>query len=103
MADLAAGDRRDDLVLLGIRIERSVVQNVLGADFLRDRAALFACLAQDALRFENAFACLVRLYICIPFNELMPASIGDDDAAHARALLAARLCVQPTPGFARWQ
>src|SRR5438105_1453030 len=47
---LAARDRRDDLVFLGLGIERRVVDDVLAVDLPRDRAATFARFAQDLFR-----------------------------------------------------
>jgi len=52
-----------------------------------NRAAFLARLAQDSLGFDDALACLHRVCFGIPFNELMSASIGNEYAAHGRALL----------------
>ena len=65
-----------------VGVERPVVQNVLGARPSRDGAALVARFAQDALRFEDAFARLLRVSVGVPLHELVSATIGNDDAAH---------------------
>src|SRR5579859_4400629 len=79
----AARDRRDDLIFLGVRIERTVVQDVPRADALGDRAALVARLAQDPLSFDHALARLFGQRLGVPLHRLMSASIGNNYAAHA--------------------
>src|SRR5437660_12814498 len=81
---VTARDGCDDLVLLGIRIEGCVVEHMLRPDSPGHRATFVARLAQNAFGFDDAFARLLSLCIGVPFHQLMSASIGDDDAAHAR-------------------
>src|SRR5215212_8232031 len=82
----AAGDRGDDLVLLGFRNELATVEDVHAVDLLRDGAAGGAGLAQDALGLLDRGA---RLFGVggVPLHDLMAAAIGDDDASH-RGLLS---------------
>src|SRR5215218_9374649 len=78
---LASGDRGDDLVLLGFRIELAAVEDMYAVDLLRDGAAGGAGFAQDALSLLNRGACLFGIGGA-PLHDLMAAAIGDDDASH---------------------
>src|SRR5712692_7134747 len=60
---------------------------MLRPDSLGDRATLVARLARNPFRFDDAFARLLSVRVCIPLYELMSASIGDDNAAHAEPSL----------------
>src|SRR5262245_55838864 len=80
---LAAGDRGDDLVLLGLRVERAVVDHVAAVDLLRDRAAALARLADDLLGGGDLRARLLGVGRGrVPLEDLIAVTVSDDDATH---------------------
>src|SRR5262249_9596290 len=70
----AAGDRRDALVFLHLRIERSVIEHVHAVHFPRNRAAALARLPQDSLGFGDAFTRFFGVRL-LPFDDLMASPV----------------------------
>src|SRR3954467_6077232 len=78
----AAGDRRDDLILFDLRIERGGIQHVLAVYLLGDDAPLLTSLSDDPLRLGDLLAGLWSVSIEIPLDHLVATAVCDDDAMH---------------------
>src|SRR5579871_1013866 len=89
MAELAASDGRDNLILLDAGVKGFRIQHMLPIHFLGHHAAMLAGLTQNTLSLGNLQAGLFGVGIG-PLYDLMPTPVGNDNASHVSGLLILR-------------
>jgi hypothetical protein len=73
-------NRCDDLVLFDIWIEWSIVKYVLPVNLPGDPTATLACVTDNSFGFSNGGSGLLGIDGGVPFEHLVPTTVGDDQS-----------------------